>query len=218
MQAGQQNAQTKLGIGLQRGTEQNQMMAQGLTDEYQRGVDQTNYNIDNTLTGLQRSTRDSNFGAAERQNRSTYEQALLDLIYGNQSLNKSYEMGASTAEQNRQTTMQSRDIDQLQQIALQKSALSQAMSQVQGGLFSGGGGGGSPLAAAIDGIGGLFKQGMGVYQTMQNGNMMQPQQNYSYQMAPQQYAFSQPSTTQWNSPAFSSGFTGNTASLPSFGR
>lgn len=216
MQAGQQNAANKMGTQLQRAGEQNQVATGALTDEYQRGVDQIGYNIDQQNTSLGRVGRDSNLQSIASQNQAQYQQALLDLLYGNQSLDKSFELGANTAEQARQTTMQSTNIDQLQQIALQKSALSQALSQVGAGLFSSGGGGGNALGAALDGLGGLFKQGVGVFNTIQNSR--QPQSYGAYQINPQYGGYGSSAGNSYGGGIPSgTGFTGNTAQLPSFG-
>ena len=216
MQAGQQNAANKMGTQLQRAGEQNQVATGALTDEYQAGVDQIGYNIDQQNTSLARVGRDSQLTQLSSQNQAQYQQALLDLLYGNQSLDKSFELGAKTSEQARQTTMQSTNIDQLQQIALQKSALSQALSQVGAGLFSSGGGGGNALGAALDGLGGLFKQGVGVFNTIQNSR--QPQNNYGYQVNPQYGGYGSSAGNSYGG-GYTSGtsFTGNTAQLPSFG-
>lgn len=216
LQAQQGNAAGKMGTQLQRAGEQNNVMAQGLTDEYSRGVDQTNYNIDQTMTGLDREVRNSNLQGAQSQNQAQYQQALLDLIYGNQSLDKSHQLGVSTAEQSRQTTMQSRDIDQLQQIALQKASLSNALSQVQGNLFGGSGGGGSGLEAAIGGLGNLFKQGVGVYNQMQKPGQTSPYQFMTGNPNVGSYGTQSTYAPSPFMPAQAS-YSGNTASLPAFG-
>lgn len=215
MQAGQQNAATKMGTQLGRAGEQNQVTQGALTDEYSRGVDQTNYNIDQKLTGLDRVARDSNIQGAQSQNQAQYQQALLDLIYGNQSTDKSYQLGVDTAEQGRQTTMQSRDIDQLQQIALQKASLSNALSQVGAGLFQGGGGGGSGLEAAIGGVGNLFKQGMGVMNSMQGGQ--KNSSPYQFMAGSNVGSFGQSTYAPTPFQPAQASYTGNTAQLPSFG-
>lgn len=213
MQAGQQNAANKMGTQLNRAGEQNQVAQAGLVDEYQRGVDQTTYNIDQQNTSLGRVGRDAGLTSMASQNQAQYQQALLDLLYGNKSLDKSFEMGANTAEQARQTTMQSTNLDQLQQIALQKSALSQAMSQVGAGLFSGGGGGGNALGAALDGLGGLFKQGVSVF-----NSRPQAQQNYGFQTMPQYGGYgSSAGNTYGGGYQAGTSYSGNTSQLPSFG-
>lgn len=169
----QQAATSKMGNQLERMNDQSGLANQALTDEYQRGLDETLYDMDARNTQMSRTSRDSDLTQAGSQNDLQYKQALLDLLYGNQALDKNFEMGASSAEAARLSTMQSRDIDQLNQLANQRAALSQALSAIQPNLI-GGGGGGRNWAGMIQEVGGLFNQAANLWS---NRPMTNPQQS-----------------------------------------
>lgn len=151
-----------------------------LVDEFSEGNENALRNVNKVNTDINRMRRESSFNQQGIDNQKTYEQALLDLYYGGQQRELAYDLGKSTSEQARYSNEQSLDMETLQNLAAQKTELSNKLSQLQGLMGYTGTGGTSML----DGLSSLVSQGSGLFSTLRENEMTR-----------QRYASNNPSAT-----------------------
>lgn len=161
-----QRAGTNLQLGVSRNTEQDSLRRQSLTNEYSNLTDTATFDLNERNRGLARGYRDSDQRQRNLQQQGVYQQGLNDIAFGGQLLDQSFDLGRDTAEQSRYSTQQNLDIQALQQIANQKSALQAAMSQIQAGLL--GNSSGAGIGDIASALGGLLEQGSTVFANQQN--------------------------------------------------
>lgn len=152
--AGLQNQGSKMQTGLGRIGEQQGMYQSEMSDEFGRGVQNASNNVNRMSNNMSRGIRDSDLRQRGIENDMSYQQALMDLFYGQQGVDLGFEQGQYAAEQAKYSTEQQTDISALQEIANQRSSLQSALSQIQTGLLGNytQGAGFGDFASALGGI------------------------------------------------------------------